>query len=240
MAAGRVRALSFFSLYRFRTLTVIVDLLLLPVYSAFGHGKDRKGAMAEEVRPLEHIEESDLVEMAKSDPEAFGELYERYVDRIFNYIYYRTGSREDAEDLTAQVFHRALKHIVKYEDRGLPFTAWLYRIGHNLIVNWHRDRKRRKMVSIDDVAPQKLATRKGPELFAEKNDDNAMLLAAISALPEDRQQLLYLKYLENMSNAEIGEVLGRSEGAIKSLYYRTLLNLRTEILRMENLPHRDD
>ncbi len=192
----------------------------------------------EQERPLAHIDENLLVEMARDDADAFGELYERYLDRIYNYIYYRTGSHEDAEDLTAQVFHRALRHITKYEDRGLPFTAWLYRIAHNLIVNWHRDRKRRKLVSIDDVAPQKLATRKGPEAFAERSEENAVLLAAIRSLPEERQQLIYLKYLDNLSNAEIGVVLGRSEGAIKSLYYRTLLNLRAEIIRLENLPRK--
>jgi RNA polymerase sigma-70 factor (ECF subfamily) len=84
-------------------------------------------------------DEDDLVEAAKTDPEAFGKLYQRYVDKIYSYIYYRTSNREDAEDLTAKTFHRALSHIGRYKHKGRPFSAWLYRIAHNLVANWHRD-----------------------------------------------------------------------------------------------------
>ena len=75
-------------------------------------------------------EESILIERAKTDREAFGQLYERYVDRIYNYVYYRTGNAADAEDLTARIFERALNHIGNYRDQGVPFSAWLYRIAH--------------------------------------------------------------------------------------------------------------
>ena len=100
---------------------------------------------------------------ARGDNEAFGELYDRYVDRIYNYIYYRTGNTHDAEDLTARVFYRAMKHIGNYQDRGLPLSAWLYRIAHNLVANWHRDNSRRKEISLDDginVSSKKAHTRK--------------------------------------------------------------------------------
>src|SRR5512143_3379828 len=92
-----------------------------------------------------------LVKRAKRDPEAFGLLYERYVDRIYSYIYFRTGSEQDAEDLTARTFFQALTNIRRYHERGLPFSAWLYRLAHNLMANWHRDRERRPQVSLDDV-----------------------------------------------------------------------------------------
>ena len=78
------------------------------------------------------MEDSDLVEFAKDDKAAFGEIYERYLDKIYNYIYYRTGNQQDAEDLTAKVFYRAMSHIDNYIDKGVPFQAWLYRIAHNL------------------------------------------------------------------------------------------------------------
>lgn len=189
--------------------------------------------MTETYRPLEQVEENELVELAKADPEAFGELYERYVKRIYNYVYYRTGNHHDAEDLTARVFQRALTHIPKYQNRGVPFSAWLYRIAHNLVVNWHRDRKRRQVISIDDLA---LSTLKSdaPEAFAEKQEEQALLLSAIKRLPQDRQQLLMFKFVDKLSNAEIGEIMGRSEGAIKSLYHRTLLALRDEIQRIQS------
>jgi len=81
---------------------------------------------------------------AEGDQEAFAVLYERYVTRIYNYIYYRTGSAHDAEDLTARVFFRAMSNMKNYRDRGAPFSAWLYRIAHNLVANWYRDNSRRK------------------------------------------------------------------------------------------------
>jgi len=188
--------------------------------------------VADENRPMADVDERELVEMAKSDTLAFGELYERYVKRIYNYVYYRTGNHEDAEDLTARVFHRALQHIHKYQDRGLPFSAWLYRIAHNLVVNWHRDRKRRTLVSLDDLIVKSLS-HEAPEHITEQREEQELLLRAIRSLPDDRQQLLILKFTERLSNAEIGEIMGRTEGAIKSLYHRTLLSLRDEIERLQ-------
>ena len=178
-------------------------------------------------------EESILIQRAKTDPEAFGQLYERYVDRIYNYVYYRTGNVADAEDLTARIFERAIKHIGNYQDQGVPFSAWLYRIAHNLVANWHRDRSRRKIVSIDDVS-QWVVTDHGPEFATQLMQDKEALLEAIGRLPADRQELLICKFVELMSNAEIGAIMGRSEGAIKSLYHRTLLSLREEMLSPDN------
>ncbi len=172
--------------------------------------------------------EERLIEQAKHDAEAFGELYERYVDRIYNYIYYRTGDPHEAEDLTARVFYRALAHMDEYRQRGAPFAAWLYRIAHNLVANWHRDRSRRHDIRLDDIAtlPEK---RSSPEKLAEQSEETHLLLGAMSVLPAERQQLLILKFVDGMSNAQIAQVMGRSEGAIKSLYHRTLIALRDEL-----------
>ncbi len=172
-------------------------------------------------------EETALIDQARSDKDAFGELYARYHDKIYNYIYYRTGNAEDAEDLTAKVFMRAMQHIGNYEDKGVPFSAWLYRIAHNLVANWHRDNSRRQILSLDDIAQWRVA-EDSPEFTAQLMEDKAMLLASIRRLPADRQELLTLKFVENLSNAEIGDIMGRSEGAIKSLYHRTLLALRDD------------
>ncbi len=176
----------------------------------------------------EYKEEDVLARASQGDKDAFGELYERYTERIFNYVYYRTGNVHDAEDLTARVFQRAMNHIHNYTDRGVPFSAWLYRIAHNLVANWHRDRSRRQEIPIDDL-PVLPAKGEHPEATLVRTEEQDALLRLIRRLPSDRQNLLILKFVENLSNAEIGQIMGRSEGAVKSLYHRTLLALRDEI-----------
>lgn len=178
-------------------------------------------------------DENALVERAKTDSEAFGILYECYVNKIYNYIYYRVGNQHDAEDLTARTFHRALNHIERYVNQGAPFSAWLYRIAHNLVANWHRDQSRRKLISLEDIKLI-IQRRDGPDQMAEQREEKDQLLAIIQRLPSERQQLLILKFSQGLSNAEIGQVMGRSEGAIKSLYHRTLLSLR-EMFEAEEL-----
>lgn len=174
------------------------------------------------------FDESALIRRAKVDQEAFGLLYERYSQRIYQYIYYRTSSEPDAEDLAARTFMRAWQHIGNYDDRGVPFSAWLYRIAHNLVANWHRDRSRRKIISLDDLSRWQV-NEDGPEASALFAEDRATLLKAVRRLPADRQELLLLKFVEHLSNAEIGDIMGRSEGAIKSLYHRTLMTLRDDL-----------
>ena len=181
------------------------------------------------------MEDSELVEYAKDDKAAFGEIYERYLEKIYNYIYYRTGNQQDAEDLTAKVFYRAMAHIENYVDKGVPFQAWLYRIAHNLVANFHRDKGRRKIIPLDDYVALTLRSE-GPERQAESTAQEELLMDAIRRLPADRQQLIILKFIEQKSNQEIGEIMGRTEGAIKSLYHRTLLSLRDELeLQQMNL-----
>ena len=170
-------------------------------------------------------DENELVEAAKTNPEAFGTLYRQYVNQIYTYIYYRTGNHQDAEDLTARVFHQALNHIGNYTHKGHPFSAWLYRIAHNMVANWHRDRQKRTTVSIESLTLA-VGGNSNPYHSTVKNEETALLLQAINRLPPVRQQLLILKFIEGASNAEIGRILNRSEGAIKSLYYRTLVSLK--------------
>ena len=180
------------------------------------------------------IDENALIEQAKIDPDAFGQLYGLYVERIYSYIYYRVGNHQEAEDLTAKVFFRALNHIPHYKNQGVPFAAWLYRIARNLVANWHRDNKRRQIVALDHVRLRE-DNRETPHRAAEINNERELLLAAIKQLPAERQQLLTLKFIEKMSNAEIGQMMGRSEGAIKSLYHRTLVSLKKLLAEHDNI-----
>lgn len=173
-------------------------------------------------------DEQALLSAVQGDTDAFSVLYEKYVGRIYSYIYYRTGNASDAEDLTARVFHRALGHIQTYRDKGVPFSAWLYRIAHNLVANWHRDNSRRQEVALEDNVD---LPHKGehPEVALVHTQEMETLLRCIRKLSPERQQLVILKFVERLSNAEIAVIMGRSEGAIKSLYHRTLLSLRDEI-----------
>jgi len=173
-------------------------------------------------------DESLLVAQAKDDLEAFGLLYEKYVQKIYNYVYYRTSNHHEAEDMTARTFQRAMRHISNYEQRGVPFSAWLYRIAHNVVANWHRDRSRRKVIALDELVAYH-QHRPSPEGLVEEDEERRELLEVIHRLPANRQELLILKFVEGMSNATIGEIMGRSEGAIKSLYHRTLVALRKKM-----------
>jgi RNA polymerase sigma-70 factor (ECF subfamily) len=170
-------------------------------------------------------DDSELIDAAQGDSEAFGLLYERYVGRIYNYIYYRTGNSFEAEDLTARVFMRAHNHIGRFKNMGLPFSAWLYRIAHNLVANWHRDNSRQKEIPLDDSTRLTLKSDH-PESQVISQQEFDRLLQEIRRLSADRQQLLILKFVERMSNSEIGVIIGKSEGAVKSLYHRTLTELR--------------
>ncbi len=182
-------------------------------------------SMSSNVDAVTPEEDQSIARRAKEDQTAFGELYERHVTAIYRYLYYRCGSVEDAEDLTARVFMRALKHIHHYDDRGVPFTAWLYRIAHNVVANYHRDNSRHPSVPLDEVELHG-AHSDDSDLKIDSQRQRERLLYAIRTLPEERQQLVVLKFVEQLQNAEIGQIMNRSEGAIKSLYHRTLIQLR--------------
>ena len=187
------------------------------------------------------LDEAGLVELAKVDPQAFGELYERNVDRIYAYIYYRIGNEADAEDLTARTFYQALENIHRYVDKGVPFVAWLYRIAHNLVANYHRSRSRWKMTSLEELelsgelAPSSGELRSSarpadrPDRAVETNERHRARWSAIRRQSEERQRLLILKLADRLSNEEIGRLMGRTESSIKSLYFRTLRALKADL-----------
>lgn len=176
----------------------------------------------------QRLSDKELLIRARRDPDAFAELYERYVDRIYSYFYYRTGNRDDAEELTSRFFHRLLERLHLYEDRGVPPSAWLFRIAHNMLANWKRDRARHPEVSLDSLG-RPLHDWGRPEDVVVAREEQEEVLRVVRRLPEDRQLLLYLKFVEGLPNAEIGRVMGRTEGAVKSLYHRTLVALRRQL-----------
>lgn len=181
-----------------------------------------------ERKDLSELPDSELVALASRGPRsraAFAELYERYIERVYRFCYLYTGNHHEAEDLTARVFTRALAAMSRYEERGVPFGSWLFRIARNLALNWQRDQRRRRIIPFDEGIPSQTPAEH-PESFTEQVEERNRLFAAIRRLPTRSQQLLALKFDEERSNAEIGALLGRSEGAVKSLYFRTLRELR--------------
>lgn len=180
--------------------------------------------MQEEKDPLS--DEVALINAAKTDPDSFGLLYERYVDRIYNYIYYRVSSTGDAEDLTARVFFKALKSIDSYRHMGLPFSSWLYRIAHNLVANYHRDRSKTEEISIESLAILETDRMAYPEEFVADQQETAFLLKLVNDLSPQKKDLIILKFVDRLSNEEIGRIFGKTEGAVKSLYHRTLVELK--------------
>ena len=144
---------------------------------------------------------------------------------MYRYLLSRTGSRVDAEELTSRTFLNAFANLDRYRGRGSGFSSWLMTIAHNLLVNWYRDRGRRPPTAPLDEALSVPSETPGPESTLVTNEQNQRVRDAIDELAPDRQQLITLKYVRALSNAEIGRIMGRTEGAVKALHHRTLRQL---------------
>lgn len=182
--------------------------------------------MSEDLR-----QEQSLIEAAKINPEAFGELYERYFSRIYNYAYNHTGDAALAEDVTAQTFKQALENFHRYEWRGVPFGAWLYRIASNTVVGYHR--KSRPSIAFEDALETPVETPTPEEAFIS-GERNVEITAAVRKLPEAQQQAIILRFAQNFSYQEIADTINRSEGAVKQLIHRGLVTLRSTLKELEH------
>jgi RNA polymerase sigma-70 factor (ECF subfamily) len=176
-------------------------------------------------------DEAALVAAAQRDPREFGPLYELYVDRIYRYAYRRVGTHHEAEDITAQTFQQALQALPSYEWRGLPFGAWLFRIAGNIINR--RGRTSGREVAVEDVTVFSGVeeTDDDPAEQVWRSEEAGELAVMIRRLPPDQQRVLVLKFSHGMKNREIGDLMGRSEGAIKQLVHRALVSLRAAMER---------
>jgi len=179
------------------------------------------------------MEEKDLIKKAKSDPDAFGELYEKYYPQIFGYILKRTAKIEITQDITSEVFSKALKNIWQFRWQNVPFGAWLYRIANNEIANYFR-RNKYKIVSIEKI-PELTANSDILEeiLEAEKELENHQdfLLAQqhISSLSVKYQEVISLRFFDKKKINEIAQILNKKEGTVKSLLSRGLDQLRNSM-----------
>jgi RNA polymerase sigma-70 factor, ECF subfamily len=163
-----------------------------------------------------------LIEAAQQDPSRFAELYETNFHRVYAFVVRRVRDRDDAEDVTAEVFHEALRSLGRFQWRGAPFAAWLLRIAANTLADRWKRAARNGEVATDDLADTDVSI----QAEAERR---AMLYQLVDRLPPDQRLVLLRRFVDQKSAREIALELGRSEGAIKQLQFRALETLRSKV-----------
>jgi RNA polymerase sigma-70 factor, ECF subfamily len=164
-----------------------------------------------------------LLEAAQKDPARFGDIYEHYFDRVYAYIARRVGNRDAAQDLTADVFHRALANIGKYESRGVPFAAWLFRIAANAIA----DKWKHAAKESGSPAPEEIdAGTLDLETAGYRIETRAQLFQAVRKLNAEQRRVIQLRFAEEKSIRDIAQEMRKTEGAVKLLQFRAIQNLR--------------
>lgn len=164
-----------------------------------------------------------LVQRArKGDANAFGRLYDEHVDRVYAFVRSRMGSTHDAEDVTATVFLKAWESIPTYDDRGLPFSAWLFRIARNAAVDVHR-RSARLPIPVEELASED--TVDGPDDSVIARVDTERLRRAVESLTEEQASVIALRFWWDMSLKETANALGKNENAVKALQHRATRTL---------------
>jgi RNA polymerase sigma-70 factor, ECF subfamily len=162
-----------------------------------------------------------LIEAAQNDPRRFADLYEANFERVYSFVARRVYDRADAEDLTAEVFHQALANLKKFEWRGVPFSAWLYRIASNAIADrWQRSQREQADPVITDAADPR------DPVSPEEIEKRARLFRLVSDLPDDQRHVIEMRFAAGKSIAEIARELGRTDGAVKQLQFRAIRALR--------------
>jgi len=179
----------------------------------------------------EEANERLLVEAAQADPAQFGDLYEIHFERIYAYVAKRIRNRDLTEDLTAEVFQKALANLPRFQWRGAPFAAWLFRIAANVIADRFKSAAREATVSDDSMMDGGTSnfSPPGAEPAFEEVERHAQLFQLVKQLPDDQRLVIALRFTEDKSIREIAEQLGRSEGAVKQLQFRGLQNLRAQL-----------
>ena len=168
------------------------------------------------------LSESQIIALAKNKKRYFGVLYDRYFDQIFRFVFKRLGGNEEtAGDLTQQTFIKAMANLEKYEDRGLPFSSWLYRIAQNEVSMFFRQQKKNYSVSIDE---ERLIDMAGEANLSEhmSSEDQERLIEAINGLQQEHQDLIELRFFQQMSFKEIADIYNITEANAKMRIYRIL------------------
>ncbi len=168
-------------------------------------------------------EERELIRRAKEyDPSAFAEIYERHYKGIYNYLYYRVGDARVAEDLASEVFLKALESIRGFTFRGIRLSSWLYRIAKNVVTDYYRLQPSQADMPLEEGL---IAAEGSPGEALEEGLTQGRLQRALQGLTDEQRQVVILKFIEGLSNTEVAQIMGKSEGAIKSLQHRALAAL---------------
>jgi RNA polymerase sigma-70 factor (ECF subfamily) len=167
---------------------------------------------------------------AQRDRAAFDVLYRRYLDPVYGYAFYQLDDHHDAEDATERTFLAALRALPEFRDEGATFRAWLFRIAHNTIGNARRSRFRRRTEPLPDGI-ERIAPNADPAGLVLEADERRRILRAVAELPEDRRQVVLLRFVDGLSSREIGQVMDRSEGAARVLLHRALRDLAARLLQ---------
>jgi len=186
--------------------------------------------MIDSIQNQPEHEDAHLIQKAKDgDANAFGELYERYAEPVFRFIYSQTSDRLDAEDLSADVFFKAWRSLPRYEERGFSFSAYLFRIARNLLIDSRRSKKPVDPISEDELMnfPESMISNPSSVLAAKLQHKE--LVNVLSQLREDYRTVLILRFLNDLSPEETSQVMGRSIGAVRVLQHRALTSLRKTI-----------
>jgi len=170
-------------------------------------------------------DERPLIEAAQEDPRRFGELYEANFDRVYAFIAARVRDRAEAEDLTSEVFHKALANLSRFEWRGAPFAAWLFRIASNAIAD-HGSRAAKER----EISPPNDPPGSAEPAGVIEAEQRARLFRLVQRLPKDQHRVIVMRFAEEKSIGEIAREMGRTEGAVKQLQFRALENLRARML----------
>src|SRR6266478_363437 len=182
---------------------------------------------AQKVRPT-RTDERLLIEAAQRDRARFADIYEEYFALVYAYVARRVRDRSTAEDLTSDVFHKALANLPRFKWTGAPFASWLFRIASNLIADRAKRRAKTSATSEEiELIPQD--SRKDSQSGLEDVERQAQLFRLVNGLPEDQRRVVALRFAEDKSIKEISNELGRSEGAVKQLQFRALQNLRAKL-----------
>jgi RNA polymerase sigma-70 factor (ECF subfamily) len=166
-----------------------------------------------------------LIEAAQADPARFGELYERNFERVYAYVVRRVHDRAETEDLTSEVFHHALANLQRFEWRGIPFAAWLFRIAANLISDRWQRKGREDVASEPELIDSVPAT--GAEF--EEVERRATLFRLVDALSAEQRRVVVLRFVEQKSIKEVAREIRKTEGAVKQLQFRALSTLRARM-----------
>lgn len=176
--------------------------------------------------PRANDDTSLVLRAIQRDQEAFGELYDRHIVRVYRHIYYMVGSAPEAEDLAAQTFLRAWEAIDRYQVRGAPFVSWLLRIAHNLGVSHLRARRETSQIH-DGIVDDKM--RRDPESAYQQTAEEELVREAILRLREEQRQVIILRFIEDLDYREVAEIIGKSVAAIRVIQHRALNSLRKQM-----------